>query len=440
MLGPVPWDPFPHGELDPTGPDPLHDTLYRGAVTAADAYRGVREAFRVEGELLRIGNRFVPASRYREIAFLSFGNAANSMAHGVIDALGQRVTQGFIAGPDPVPDEIPFQGKVVPAGWPGGASSAQAASAALELAEGLRIDDLLLILVSPGTLTALALPPTGYSSSDWTEFLQEVYAHGATGAEVGLIARLLGSGGVGGQLAARAPNGEVNTFLVDRGDGPTILGGGPSFLPTNEERSKGRAVLERLGLLADLPADRRAAVSPDPTLPTGFTARVERPVIVASPGDALRGAADAAFDKRWRSRLAMLQLEAPPEDAAGIFVDRVNEIVGSETYDIEAKTKGIATFAMTTLNLPEGVDSGPGLARFLHQAAARLSRREMSISLSRTSGAVGDAAYPPGAVVGAAGRAAPSVLEDRPRGLRMGRGITDVGFLAVGLFPRLDAA
>ncbi len=63
MIGAFPWDPFPPGEPDPKGPDPIHALAFRAAVTAADAYHAVRLALRREGGTLRVGNRFVPDGR-----------------------------------------------------------------------------------------------------------------------------------------------------------------------------------------------------------------------------------------------------------------------------------------------------------------------------------------------------------------------------------------
>ena len=114
MIGQFPWDPFPPGEPDPKGPDPIPAVAYRGAVTAADAYHALRLALRRESGTLRVGNRFFPDGRFRELAFLAVGNAANSMALAALHAVGQRLTQGFLAGPEPVAAEIPFRGVIVP--------------------------------------------------------------------------------------------------------------------------------------------------------------------------------------------------------------------------------------------------------------------------------------------------------------------------------------
>jgi Domain of unknown function (DUF4147) len=437
VIGSFPWDPFPPGEPDPKGPDPVHAIAYRAAVTAADAYHAVRLALRRESGTLRVGNRFVADGRYREVAFLALGNAANSMALAALHAVGNRLTQGFLAGPEPVPSELPFHGIVVPPGFPGAREAAAVVDAAGEIARDLTEQDLLLVLLSPGALRALATPPDGMDPAPFSELLEAAHARGASGREVGLLARVLGTGGVGGRLRRVAPAADVATLVVERGDGATVLGGGPMRDVEPAERAEARAVAERCGLAGALPANAWASPLADPPLARGTIAR---PVVVASPSDALQAAADAVFDKGWSSRLAALEIRDRYDAAATGLLVRGEALLLAERMTAESRTKGVAAFAMTTLGLPEGVDEGPALGGFLTAARAALRRRESSVGLFRSAGDVGSPAYPAGAVVGAPTDTEATVPLDRARALRMKRGITDVGCLAVVLYPKPDGA
>jgi hypothetical protein len=155
----------------------------------------------------------------------------------------------------------------------------------------------------------------------------------------------------------------------------------------------------------------------------------------ASPGDALKAAADAVFDKGWTSRLAFLSIRDPPTAAAARFLARADDLYVAEGLSVDSRTKGVSAFAMTTLGLPEGVDEGPALGEFLTGAHAGLRRREMSVGLFRTAGAIGASEYPAGAVVGAPTEPALTSRPDRARVVAMRRGVTDVGLLAVALVP-----
>jgi hypothetical protein len=436
VIGPFPWDPFPpSGEPDPKGPDPLHAIAFRAAVTNADAYRSVRLALRRESGTLRVGNRFVTDGRYREVAFLAFGNAANSMALAALNAIGDRLTQGFLAGPEPVDPEIPFRGTRIPPGWVGALEAEEAAAAAMELAGGLSEQDLLLVLLSGGAARALTRPPRGMTREEFGNLLAEAYRRGATGAEVGLLIRVLGEGAVGGRLAAAIPRADVATLIVDRGDGPRLLGGGPMHPLGPKERENGRTLLERLGLSEALPRPVREALRAHDTPSAALPERIAWPVVVASPGDALKAAADALFEKGWTSRLAFLALPEAPAVAAARFLTRSEDLYVAEGLTVESRTKGLGAFAMTTLGLPEGIDEGPAFSEFVTQVRTGLRRREMSVGLFRTAGAVGASEYPPGAVVGAPTEPDSRVRSDRARVIRMRKGITDVGMLAVALYP-----
>jgi hypothetical protein len=433
VIGQFPWDPFPPGEPDPKGPDPVHSLAYRSAVSAADAYHAVRTAVRRESGTLRIGNRFVSESRYAEVAFLAFGNAANSMALGALHALGNRLTQGFLAAPEPVSEEVPFRGVELAPGWPGDPAAESIVAAATELGGELSERDLLLILLSPGALRPLTVPPPGIPPAEFADLLREAHARGATGREVGLLARVLGTGAVGGRLAAAVPRADIVTLVVERGDGAGGVGGGPTVPVTAVERAEARAVLARTGTAAAVPE----AGGHGPLAP-GATASVRgRPVVVATPSDALRAASDSVFDKGWTVRLAFLELRDDPEAAAERFLDQSETLYAGEVLTRDSRTKGVATFAMATLGLPEGVDEGPALGRFLTRARDRLRRREMSVGLFRTAGDPSDTpTFPPGAVVGAPTEPLEGAARDHARAVRMRPGITDVGCLAVALYPR----
>lgn len=435
-----PFEPFrPELEPDaPPGADPVPELAFRAAIGGADAYRTTRAALRRDGPTVRVGNRFVPLARYREVAFLALGRAAVSQALAVHAALGEAITQGYVAAPDPLPAQVPFRSLRAPTGWPGEPAALAGAAAAVELAAGLDERDLLLVLLSPGALAYLASPPAGWGGAAWSRWLKELSEAGASGSEVERVARLLSDGPVGGGLTG-AGTAEVDTLLVDRGDGPVLLGGGPTIAPSPEERVAARATLDRTGRLSVLAPAERARLAPDPSRPSGGRAGVQRPVVVTSPADALREAGDALGGKRWVPRLAELPGEAGPEATAEAFLGRVEDRYAGATADGSLATqRGLVVLATSTFGLPEGVDERPATRVFLARAAAGLRRREMSVAAVRTAGA-DPGGLPPGAVIGrASGRT--SLAPGVPRPIRMRPGITDVACLLIGVVPWTPSA
>lgn len=425
-------DRMPDPAADAGETDPIFATIYRSAVTGADAYRATRTAVRRTEETLRLGNRFVRFDRYREIAFVALGGAALSQTFAVHEALGEALTQGFVLGPDPLPREVPFRSRQVPTGLPGdGTPGAEV----LELAGGLGEKDLLLVLLSAGALGYLATAPDGVAVDEWVGWLQRLSRAGATSGELGRLARVTGAGAIGGRLAA-ATRADVVPLVVDRGDGADLVGGGPTWPVSRAERVAARAVLGRLpGLEPPAPALRRA-LDPGADPPDGRPAGGVRPVAVTAPADALREIGEAVAEKRWRPVLAELHLEAAPEAAADQLVARseaLGQSAAAEPKDPKQPSRGVIAFAATTLGVLEGVDDRPAMARFLHRVADRLPRRDATVGVLRTVGAP-DGSDAPGGVVGASrGPQGPATPPIRP--LRMHAGITDVGEIAAVVLP-----
>jgi Domain of unknown function (DUF4147) len=412
---------------------------YRGAMTDADAYRAVRAAIRVEQGTLRLGNRFVPADQYREIAFVALGNAAPSLALGAWEALGERLTQGIVAGPAPLPTSVPFRAWELPLGWPGNERGLTTVDAVDELAAGLGPRDLLLLLLSPGSMAGLSKPPAGLPGEEWSSFLRALSGAGLPGSGIAEVVRVAGLGLCGGRLGARPGAGSVETLIVDRGDGPGLVGGGPTVPVTEEEHARVRAVL---------------AAQPEGTVPLPITrtmqdhfsahasaAGVDRPVVLLGPPDALQGASGVLADRKWFCRLAATTITEAPEAAARRLVERAEELVrdfkgvpgaraiGAPRND---RPNGLAVLAGLTLGVPEGIDEGPAIERFLASASAVVARRGSSVALLPTAGALAKGGE-------GAGRSVSTGAEPLSA-IPMRAGLTDVGSIAILFLPAEGAA
>lgn len=412
------------------GIDALPKKALRGAVGASDAYQATRAAVRLEGATLRIGNRFLPVGRYREIAFLSAGHAAVSQALAVVQGLGARLTQGLVCGPDPAPPEVPFRSVRVPKGWPSSTTGVEAARLALELASGLGPDDLLLVLLSGGAVNSLALPSDGRTPNASARWLESLLASGASSREIALVEAIAFSGGVDGGIAEAAGAATVVPIVIDRGDGGALVGGSPTRRLTEPERAEALGFIERSGKppgsggdpVPFVPAPARSPLPPN----------IGRPVVVATPDDALRGAADAVGEKRFLPRLAERGYSGGPEAIALRLTERVEEILKAEASALTARDRdGLVVFATSTLGVPEGLDEGPAIRRFLSEAQPRLRHRGARVAAFATSGGT-DPTNPAGGSVAAGG---PDDHERRIQGVPMQPGVTDVGSLLLVVVP-----
>lgn len=425
-----PFDPFdPSKTPDPVEEDHIHRAAIRAAIGGADAYRLTRAALRKEGEALRVGNRFVPRDRYREIGFVALGRAAVSQALAIVDSFGSKVTQGFVVGPTVPPPELPFRSMERPSETAGHSAAAEVGAAVRELAEGLRPDDLFVVLLSAGALGYLAGPPAGSSPEAWRAELERCRAGGASGRELDLLARVTGSGPIAGRLATGLAC-EVATCVVDRGAGPVLLGGGPTIAIAPTERTEARHVLERIGRWGQLAAPAQREVTGLAAGAPALPGTVHRPVVVAEPADGLRDASDAVAEKQWIARLAAPETRDSPSAAADRFLERTEaHLAGLGGSAFFQESRGLIAFAPLTFDLAEGADERPAVQEFLRRADGALRRREMTVAAVATGGAARSAALPPGGIVGAPPGAP-------PRPMRLRAGITDVGVLATAAIPR----
>ncbi len=269
-------------DAPPFEPRSPFETAFRTAIEGADAYRAVRAGLRLHDDILRIGNRFVSVDRFREIAFVALGNAAGSMALAAQEMLGERLTQGLTAGAVAPPDSLQFHYLAVPDPWPGSSPSFSALASTLELARDLQAEDLLLLLLSPGALSVTAGPPTGWEGSAWRQLLQNVTAR-AGPLDAVRVARVLGTGAVGGRLGALVREPTVVTLVLDRGEGAEWVGGGPTVSLRLQEASAVRTLMSGTSAV-DLPRDS----------PPLLGRNVHRPVVVTGPIDAVEAAGESA--------------------------------------------------------------------------------------------------------------------------------------------------
>jgi glycerate-2-kinase len=426
------------------------ETAFRTAIEGADAYRAVRAGLRLHDEILRVGNRFVSIDRFREIAYIALGNASASMAFAAQEMLGERLTQGLSAGAVAPPEMLQFQHIQVPDPWPGSPPAESARASAIELAGGLRSGDLLLVLLSPGAFSITAGPPAGWEPSEWRRLLQGI-TEGYRPVDAVRVARLLGTGVVGGRLGAAVPEATVATLVVDRGEGAEWIGGGPTIPPGPEEfRSVQR-------LLAESPA--AAALHP---LDLSVGPNVQRPVVVTGPADALEAAGNLLAGQGWISRLVSLHLAGSPEQVATDFVQGMERLrreqtappVGSAadpeesevrspafmlgattmTPAVRPKSRGLAVFAGVSFGAVEGGERSGELTAFLRAAASQTMRRETYIGALRTAGGIPGRGEGAGLWMGRRSGTDPST-EPAIELFRIGGGFTDVGTILVGFVP-----
>lgn len=239
--------------------------LYRAAVSAVEPGRLTAEALSRRGNAVVVRSVSAPARREfvfvpRRTVLLAVGKAAVPMAAAAHRALGALVDDSLVVAPSGSPEEaLPPGCRFLPSAHPTpDERSLAAGQAALALASGLRAEDLLVVLLSGGGSSLMALPADGLPLEDKARTVSLLSAAGAPIADVNLVRGALSSVKAG-RLARAARAADVVTLVLsDAGDdGWHLVASGPT-LGSPPSRHDAAAVLEAYRLHPLVPPAVRA--------------------------------------------------------------------------------------------------------------------------------------------------------------------------------------
>ncbi len=236
--------------------------IFRAGVAAADPAAAVRKALRVEkNELGVVLDPRRPDSEIRRedwerVHVLAFGKAACSMA----DAVAEILPPELFSGPGLVITNYPnardlARFETLGSGHPlpdiNGVAAAERAAA---MAEGLGLDELLLVLISGGGSAILPSPAKGVTLNDKIRTTDLLLDCGADIGELNTVRKHL-SRLKGGGLAHLAVPAAVHALILSDviGDDLSTIASGPT-VPDPTNFSDALAVLERRHIVDDVPS------------------------------------------------------------------------------------------------------------------------------------------------------------------------------------------
>jgi glycerate 2-kinase len=325
-------------------------------VTPRDAARAIFDAALAAGDVTPLVRRHLGLeARHRRVLVLGCGKASAAMAAAAEEALGNRISGGFVVVKDGC--AVPVAGvEIAEAGHPVPDARGLAASARLlELARGAGEDDLVLFLVSGGGSALTPAPAPPITLAEKQEVTRLLLACGATIGELNAVRKHL-SRFKGGQLARAAWPASVLTLALSDviGDPLDVIASGPTA-PDPTTFADARDVLARRGLAGRVPASVAAR------LEAGLRGEIEE---TPKPGDRLfdrvtnvvignnaliaDAAVAAASRLGYRPHLATRELQGEAREVARELVARARGLeppacliaAGETTVTVKGKGRG----------------------------------------------------------------------------------------------------
>lgn len=227
--------------------------IWRAGVDAVNSERLVRDALRVEGHALVIGEERLDLDSIGRIAVVGAGKAGSGMAAAVEEALGPRLLDAKqLVGWVNVPEDCvrPLRRIRLHGARPPGVNEPTEAGAAgaaeiLRIVASLEPNDLCLCLISGGGSALLPACAEGITLADKLAVTRHLSAAGATIEELNTVRKQL-SRIKGGGLARACRAGRLIALIISDvlGDPLDVIASGPTVVDTSTPEAA-LAVLER---------------------------------------------------------------------------------------------------------------------------------------------------------------------------------------------------
>jgi glycerate 2-kinase len=285
-----------------------------------------------------------------DVSLLAVGKAASAMAHAFLECHNSPVTRGLVVGTH----------GGAPAGldWLQGAHpvpdrrSEEAARAALDLVTGVAEDGVLVVLVSGGASSLMALAADGIAFEDKQAVTRRLLSEGADITALNCVRKHL-SAVKGGRLAQRC-RGRIEAWLLSDvvGDDPSVIGSGPTA-PDPTTFADALAVLdERAGrsayppaVVAHLDAGAAGGICETPKRPEDVP-RVHTRVI-GSASRALDGATMAARARGYEVVRRLTPITGEARVAAAEHVAWIRRELGRPGHPVCVLASGETTVRVT---------------------------------------------------------------------------------------------
>ena len=306
----------------------------RAALTAVDPAEAVRNALRLDGDTLSVGDERFDLTRYRRILVVGAGKASAPMTRAAEEILGDRIATGLVnvkygytdstskvalreAG-HPLPDQNGLDGT----------------REIVKLLSGAGEDDLVLCLISGGGSALMMLPESEISLEEYQALTQALLRSGATINQINTIRKHIEQV-KGGRLAQVAAPATVATLILSDvvGNPLDFIASGPT-VPDTTTFADALGVLRQFDLLDSIPASvrswlERGAAGEVPETPSPGDPLFERvsTVVIGSNDIAAEAALAEARRLGFEGLLLTTYLEGEAREAGKVAAAIAKELV-----------------------------------------------------------------------------------------------------------------
>jgi glycerate-2-kinase len=312
--------------------------ILESTLQALDARRIIRNVLRLEGDLLRIGERTWDLRTKRRVFVVGAGKAGNAMAQGVEEVLMERITQGLVIVKQREPGDKLTRIELITGGHPLPNQDGLAASRRLlEIAHRATPDDLFISVISGGSSALMNCPLPGISLEDERQVTEALLKSGARILEINAVRRHI-SATNGGRLAKTIEDQGaelINLIISDSlGARPTVEPAQPvchygtPVAPDGTTLQDARKALEKYGLCGRVPAAvvdfLNAAGLADET-PKSFGEHIHH-YVLERPANACEAASRAAAERGLACCILTTVLEGESSAAGGFLACIAKEV------------------------------------------------------------------------------------------------------------------
>ena len=320
--------------------------MLRAALDGVDAGRLVQRA-------LENPDIVKPLQTASAVDVIAAGKAAAVMLNAFEASTGVPVRRALGIGPQ-APDILPAGAEWHDAGHPLPTDGSVAgARRALDIAAALESNGLLVVLLSGGGSSLMALPAEGLTLADKAATARQLMAAGADIYELNTVRKHL-SAIKGGRLAAAA-RGSVMTLAVSDvvGDDLSVIASGPTVADASTFDAALR-ILDRRGGRAAYPAAvvarlGRGARGEVPETPKAGDPGVARsiPYVIGPQRGAIEGAQAAAMSRGYHVRVLSEPVTGEARTAAAVHAERVARLAADAPRPLCVIAAGETTVTVT---------------------------------------------------------------------------------------------